>query len=125
MRRDILAKVRCCQPCLASKIVRHVKTPLVQRAIPDTRFSSLHVDLVGPLPSSEGCTYLMTIIDRYTRWLEAIPLKDISAVTCAAVLLRHLICRFGVPADITSDQGAQFTSKLWSELHQALSLIHI
>ena len=122
MRSEILQRVRCCQHCISSKVTRHVKTAFVQRPIPDSRFSSLHVDLVGPLPSSEGFSYLMTIIDGYTRWMEAIPLKDISAASCAAVLLRHWICRFGVPADITSDQGAQFTSVLWSELHQALGI---
>ena len=55
-------------------------------------------------------------------WLEAIPLADITAATCASALIRHWICRFGVPTDITSDQGRQFTSALWAELHSVLGI---
>ena len=50
------------------------------------------------------------------------PLQDITAASCASALLRHWICRFGVPSDITSDQGRQFTSALWSELHSLLGI---
>ena len=117
MRADVLRRARDCAACSASKVTRHIHSPLVHRPVPDTRFSSLHVDLVGPLPPSEGFLYLFTILDRSTRWLEAVPLVDMTAATCAKALLRHWICRFGVPVDITTDQGRQFTSSLWTELN--------
>ena len=122
MRADVLRLSRACQDCASSKISRHIHSPLVQRPVPLERFSSLHVDLVGPLPVSEGYSYLFTIIDRTTRWLEAVPLVDITAASCATALLRHWICRFGVPTDVTSDQGRQFVSALWQELHCALGI---
>ena len=50
---------------------RHTKSP-VNVYLPATcRFGSLHVDLVGPLPESERCKYLLTIVDRFSRWPEA------------------------------------------------------
>lgn len=49
-------------------------------------------------------------------------MRDITAASCASALLRQWICRFGVPSDITSDQGRQFTSALWSELHCLLGI---
>ena len=122
MRSDILRLARDCPSCLASKTTRHVHSTLVSRPVPDERFSSLHVDLVGPLPSSEGYSYLLTVLDRSTRWLEAIPLVDMTAASCATALLRHWIARFGVPVDITTDQGRQFTSSLWTELNQLLGI---
>ena len=64
----------------------------------------------------------MTIIDRYSRWLEAIPLADITAKSCATALLRHWVARFGVPASIVTDQGRQFTSELWSSLSRSLGI---
>ncbi|GFO26868.1 Gag-Pol polyprotein [Plakobranchus ocellatus] len=80
-----------------------------QEAFDSAKFRSLHVYLVGPLPESQGMTYLFTIIDRLTRWPEAVPLPDAYASTCATALLHHLVARFGVPEDITSDWGRQFT----------------
>ncbi|BHF80223.1 hypothetical protein SprV_0702334700 [Sparganum proliferum] len=44
-------------------------------------FSHVHLDIVGPLPLSNGCSYLLTCVDRFTMWPEAIPLPDIAAPT--------------------------------------------
>ena len=80
------------------------------------------MDLVGPLPISEGMKYIFTVIDRYSRWVEAIPLPSMTAQDCALALLRHWISRFGVPSDITTDQGRQFCSDLWQDLHRLLGI---
>jgi hypothetical protein len=77
---------------------------------------------VGPLPESEGSKYLFTIVDRFSRWPEAIPVPDSTAITCARALLRGWIARFGVPDDLVSDRGSQFTSSIWAELAQMLGI---
>ena len=53
--------------------------------------------------SSEGMAHLFTMIDRLTRWPEAIPLPDSKAKTCAQALIRHWILGFGFPEDIMTD----------------------
>ena len=122
MKRDIRKWCKECPDCQASKIHRHTRSPLTERLPPSDRFCSLHVDLVGPLPESQGMTYLFTIIDRFTRWPEAIPVPDAHASTCASALLHHWVARFGVPVDITSDRGRQFTSVLWTQLNMLLGV---
>ena len=67
-----------------------------------------------------GYTHIFTIIDRTTRWPEAIPLPGTSTIDCARALIVAWISRFGVPLDITSDRGAQFTSAPWSTISQQL-----
>ena len=124
MKRDIREWCRRCHPCQSSKVARHTKAPLEHFPAPDRRFGSIHVDLVGPLPPSEGMTYIFTIIDRYSRWPEAIPISDCSASTCSKALVRHWISRFGVPDHVISDRGAQFTSALWKELATAFGIHH-
>ena len=101
-----------------------MKAPLSTFKVPSRHFDHINVDLVGPLPPSQGYTYLFTIVDRFTRWPEAIPLSDISASTCARALVSHWISRFGLPGEISSDRGAQFTSKLWTTVSQLLGMKH-
>ncbi len=69
-----------------------------------------------PLPASKGFTYLFTIIDWTSRWPEAIPIAATTTVDCANALFQGWVSHFGVPAVITSDRGAQFTSSLWAPL---------
>ena len=68
---NITAWARACLTCQRGKITKHVHLKPLHIPVPGRRFSHIHVDLVGPLPSSGGCTYLFTIIDRTTRWAEA------------------------------------------------------
>ena len=84
-------------------------------------FSHIYVDLMGPLPSSRGFTYLFTILDRTSRWPEAVPLASISAADFARALISGRTLRFGVPAKMTSDRGAQFTSSIWDILCSLLN----
>jgi hypothetical protein len=111
---DVTAWAKACLGCQRAKIHLHVQVPPQHIPVPSRRFSHIHVDLVGPLTASKGFTYLFTIIDRTSRWPEAIP---INATTTAD-------CRFGVPAVITSDREAQFTSSLWAALCSLLDIQH-
>ena len=111
---------KACIPCQTSKIQHHIKAPLQTFQVPGRRFDHIHVDIVGPLPPSEGITYLLTVVDRFTRWPDAIPLSDTTTASCAQALVAHWISRYGVPLHISSDRGAQFTSELWTSIAQLL-----
>ena len=113
MHKDCAAYVRDCLPCQRSKITRHVLVWLQAIPTPACRFSHVQVDLVGPLAPSGGFRYLFTIIDRTTRWIEAIPLDKTTAANCAAALVAGWVARFGVPASLTSDRGPQFSGAIW------------
>ena len=120
MRKEINQWTKECIPCQTSKIHTHVRSPIETFKVPDRRFSHIHVDLVGPLPPSDGFTHLITIIDRNTRWPEAIPLRNTSTKECVNALTYGWISRFGTPLEMTSDRGSQFTSALWANIAQRL-----
>ncbi|XP_076660781.1 uncharacterized protein LOC143364203 [Halictus rubicundus] len=56
------------------------------------------------------------MIDRFSRWAEAVPLKETSAQTVGRAFFEHWVSRFGAPAFLTSDQGPQFESQLFPAL---------
>ena len=109
-----------CVACQSSKIQTHVRAPLQKVSVPQRRFDHILVDLVGPLPPSDGFTHLLTVVDRFSCWPEAIPLNDTSSISCARALIYHWIARFSVPADMSSDREPQFTSKLWTSMAELL-----
>ncbi|GFR70808.1 Pol polyprotein [Elysia marginata] len=90
--------------------------------VPEKRFSHINIDIVGPLPESCGQRYLITIIDRNTRWPEAIPIPNITTAECVQALVGGWISHFGIPEDISSDRGSQFTSALWTEIAKRIGV---
>jgi cleavage and polyadenylation specificity factor subunit 1 len=123
--KNVAEWCRDCQHCQRGKITKQATAAVQPIPIPGRRFSHVHVDLVGPLPvSKEGYKYLFTMIDRSTRWLEALPVKDLEAATAADALVSGWISRFGVPADITSDRGTQFCSQVWRAMCEKLGITH-
>ena len=88
---DITAWSHVCLPWERGKITKHMHVKPLHIPVPGHRFSHMHVDLVGPLPASEGCTYLFTIIDCTTPWAEAVSLATTSAADCACALFRGCI----------------------------------
>ncbi len=119
---DVTAWARGCLACQRGKIhtrLLPLPIPILQR-----RFSHLHVDLVGPLQNSNSCNYIFTIIDRMSKWMEAIPLSEMSVAACAKALTFTWISCFRVPKMITSDRGPQFSSNIWFQLCQMLNILH-
>jgi hypothetical protein len=76
---NVTAWARGCLACQRGKIHRHTRLVPLPIPILQQHFSHLHVDLVGPLQYSNSFNYIFTIIDRTSKWMEAIPLSEMSA----------------------------------------------
>jgi len=80
-----------CLQCQCPKVHHHTVTPLATFNTPDASFDHVHIDLVSPLPTSQGCTYLLTCVDRFTHWPEAIPISNSTADTVAQAFVSRWI----------------------------------
>ena len=122
IKHDVANWAKSCVSCQKAKVIKHTESGIASFPQPNRRFGHIHVDVVGPLPQSEGKRYIFTIIDRSTRWPEAVPMSDASTDACVSALLNNWIARFGLPDIITSDRGSVFTSAIWNSLANRLGV---
>jgi hypothetical protein len=73
------------------------------------------VDILGPFPRAVGgYRFLFVAIDKFTKWPEATPMVSITQGVVVA-FLKSIVCRFGVPSRIITNNGTQFRSRLFQE----------
>lgn len=107
-----------CNPCIikTKPSTTGQKGKLVSHDVSEP-WHTLSLDFVGPLPVTKGgFKYLLTVKDVFTKYLEAIPTKDMSALTVAKSLVQDIFTRYGFCSRLHSDQGTQFMSTLLKEL---------
>ncbi len=81
------------------------------------------MDFVTDLPSSNGYTTILVIIDRFSKACRLIPLKGLpTAIETAQALFHHVFRVYGIPEDIVSDRGSQFTSRVWRAFCKQLDI---
>ena len=123
MGKDAASWARTCKPCQQVKVGKVIAPPTKNRPVMSPRFSDLMLDIIGPLPCSEGQSYILTILDRTSRWVDAVPMAQATAEACVKAFTRSWIKTFGLPDECTTDNGASFVSKLWTKLHDDLGTI--
>ncbi|XP_075733129.1 protein NYNRIN-like [Rhipicephalus microplus] len=96
---DVRRWAKQCRTCQAVKVTRYTRTAF------QTCFDHVHLGLVGPLPPTQGYRYLLTCVDRYSRWPEATPILDIPAGIVAQAFVATWVSRYGCPLRITTDHG--------------------
>ena len=120
--RDVANHCRCCPECQKAQSRRAQPAPLVPLPVMAEPFSCIAMDIVGPLPRSRsGHKYILVICDYATRYPEAVPLHSCEAERIAEELMK-LFSRVGIPKEILTDQGSNFTSRLLAELYAMLQV---
>jgi len=110
---DVYAYVQRCLVCTTHRPGPRRKQGQMQRAQACDIMQKVHVDLVGPFPTSQrGYKYLLTAICGFSKYLICVPIRDKVSQTVANVLMKQLYLVHGPPEILVHDQGDEF----WSEV---------
>ena len=116
MHRDVSYWCRICPTCGSRKQPpRQAKAPMQQYNV-GCPMERIALDLSGPYPvSKRGNKYLLVISCYFSKWLEAIPLKNQETTTVAEALVNQFISVHGVPLQIHADRGSNFEARVFQE----------
>ncbi|GJU74210.1 reverse transcriptase domain-containing protein [Tanacetum coccineum] len=119
MHRDARTLIRACQDCQVHKpILRNPQQKLTPITSP-WPFYKWGIDIAGPFPEGPGkVKFLIVAMDYFTKWIEAKPVATITGNQIKKFVWDNIVCRFGLPGEIISDNGKQFRDdpfKDWCE----------
>lgn len=117
MSYQVYKYVRSCKECSHRNIPPHmrVRAPAVKDEVPRL-FERVAVDVQGEFTMSKnGNRFLVTFMDVHSRWIEAFPVKEVSALTIAKLLVKEIILRYGPIRILSSDRASNFLSDVIRE----------
>src|SRR5579863_665885 len=124
MRTFVKDYVNTCAVCKRSKAPRHKPYGLLkQLPIPSRPWSSISMDFFEHLPSSNGFTSILVVVERLSKQAVFISTHDtITSAQLAELFVTHVFSKHGVPSDATSDCSPEFVSHFFQSLGKALDI---
>ena len=125
MKQDAQELVRKCDQCQRfAKYTQQPPQPMTPIMSP-WPFMQWGVDIVGPLPTARGGKrFVVVAVDYFTKWAEAEPLVKIGQVDMKTFIWKNVVCRFGIPHVLISDNGTQFEGTIFEQFCSGLNIKH-
>ena len=109
---EVKGYVRSCKGCQLASRKDQARAPLQPLQVESEPFNKVAFDLVGPLPKSKrGHRYILTMMDLFSKFPAAVPLKKVDNTTVLDAML-DVFASYGLPKVLLTDQGSVFTSRL-------------
>nr|XP_025669917.1 uncharacterized protein LOC112769645 [Arachis hypogaea] len=110
IKQDCITKVKACDNCQKHATLSETPAEELHTTKVSWPFDRWGLDILGPFPKAPGqVKFLLVSIDYFSKWIEAQPLAHITAEKVRSFLWKNIICRFGIPREVISDNGRQFT----------------
>ena len=123
MQKNAAELVKKCDKCQWFGNVQHIPGELLTSISSPWPFSMWEIDIVGPLPlGKRQVKFLLVAIDYFTKWVEAEPLAVIIKDKIQTFVWKNIVCRFGIPRTIISNNGRQFDSRRFKEFYAKLGI---
>ncbi|CAM8942179.1 unnamed protein product [Rhodiola kirilowii] len=122
--KDTYEFVKACNECQRmGNIARREEMP--QKGILEVEiFDVWGVDFIGPLPSSQGNSFILVAVDYVSKWVEAIASPSCDAKVVIKMFKKVIFPRFGVPRAVISDNGSHFKEKRFESMLKKFGIFH-
>ena len=125
MENDAFNFAKKCVACQKHGNAIHAPAVALHSLTTPWPFHTWAFDLIGPIhPSSRGCIWILVGTECFTKWVEAIPLKKATGPAVANFMKEHIICRFGIPKRVLSDNGTPFVNSHVRQLLASYGIDH-
>ncbi|KAM2716207.1 hypothetical protein EV2_045717 [Malus domestica] len=112
LHQDAIRISRSCDKCQRYATIPHSPPEPLTPMISPWPFAQWGLDLIGPMPAGKGnVRYAIVAVDYFTKWAEVEPLATITEGKIEDFVWKNILCRFGIPNAIVTDNGRQFNNK--------------
>ncbi|XP_025611902.1 uncharacterized protein [Arachis hypogaea] len=123
LKQDSQEKIRSCSNCQRHAPLIHIPAEELHQSDISWPFNQWGLDILGPFPTAPGqVRFLIVGIDYFSKWVEAQPLAKITSKQMISFVWKNIICRFGIPQHITTDNGRQFSDQKFQAFLQDLKI---
>ena len=125
MLRDVIAFIAPCDTCQRCKVEQRPPAGLMGRHVAEEPWTTVAADIMGPVtPSKSGFSYVLVIQDLFTKWIEVLPLRRATGKLISKALENLVICHWGTPRTLLTDNGTEFINRDIRELTQLTGTRH-
>jgi transposase InsO family protein len=103
--------VRCCSQCQRHRNINTRDAMPLTLNLQIDIYDVWGIDFMGPFPNSEGCEYILIVVDNVSKWVEALPCRAADAMHSKKMFDEVIFLRYGVPRIVISDGGSHFIDR--------------
>ncbi|BFG30771.1 hypothetical protein CerSpe_170450 [Prunus speciosa] len=108
--KDCIDYAKGCKDCQKHGPIQYVSAGPINPIVRAWPFKGWAMDVIGKIhpKSTKGHKYILVATDFFTKWVEAVPLKQVTQVKVIEFIEKNIIHRFGLPESIMTDRGTAF-----------------
>ena len=119
IHRDVSNAVRQCAQCDRVKATFNMKHDRMKPLPLFGLFYRFSVDSAGPFaPSKEGYKYVIVIVEHFSKWIELVPVRDLTSAATAQAFHERVLARYGAPVECVTDNGKEYQDAFSSQLER-------
>ncbi|KAD3067148.1 hypothetical protein E3N88_35028 [Mikania micrantha] len=112
MRKDAMSYSQKCDACQRHSNILHQPAKPLHPIVSSWPFMKWGMDIVRKLPKAPGGkVFILAMTDYFSKWIEAEAFVQVREKEVISFIKRNILTRFGIPAEITCDNGTQFIAK--------------